>query len=175
MADVAVISVVSSGVVGLLGAASGIYAQRVTLRNERAKRLESRREHLRTVLSEAATVAMDAEPSTGAPEQSVRALALLVDAQAGPLSQQLARIGVLLGPDSQVFTTYEQIRHCAAVLELVLSQMPPEVTSGDLLNRSGEPEIKPHFDRMDEHAQALRAAVSSFLSAANAQLEEPRS
>ena len=54
VADVAVISVVASGTVGILGAASGFYGQRVTLHNEREQRQEGRRDDLRAVLDEAA-------------------------------------------------------------------------------------------------------------------------
>jgi hypothetical protein len=58
MADVAALSVVSSGVVGILGALAGFYGQHVALSNEEARRRDARQHDLRDVLDDAATIAL---------------------------------------------------------------------------------------------------------------------
>jgi hypothetical protein len=183
VADVAVISVISSGVVGVLGAVGGFYAQRVTLANERAKRLEARRDDLRGVLDDAAKVGTllssfiaspDLEPSEGL-RHSLRSIETMHSAA----DEHLARLGVRVGPDDAAFLSYYAFTRA-------LNDLRPTVVRGlefldaassklenvDLTDYFAASEeltagFAPLAEDYSKGAHAASAAFISFLKAAN--------
>jgi hypothetical protein len=133
VADVAVISVISSGVVGVLGAATGLYGQSLTFVTERDKRREARRDDLRSVLDQAAEAvtmfqkafSRDQEPKVGEIAQSVQGVL-------PELSRCHARIGVRVGTESAVFKSYENLADGFARLHVCLAELRQDVTFVEL-------------------------------------------
>jgi hypothetical protein len=121
MADAAVLSVIFSGAVGLTGLAVAAYGQRrlaeterlklsATHGEEQRKRLEARREDLLAILDEAAKTAMSIRVAASAEElgnqraavQEVRNVVL-------GAHEQLARLGVRVGPDHELYACYQDV------------------------------------------------------------------
>jgi hypothetical protein len=152
MADVALLSVVSSGVVGVLGGATGIYGQRVSLRNETSKRLEARRDDLRTILSDAAAVAMGANPPSGQRDLDLRELAAALDTVASEMELQRARLGVRVGPRSSVFLAYRELELEIINLEAVIWEAPSGLTVHGIRN----PDVG-----LDENERAAAEAIAT--------------
>jgi hypothetical protein len=174
MADVAVISVIASGAVGVLGAAGGFYAQRVTLRNEDAKRVEARRDHLRNVLSQAAATAMGADIPVDRP---VRELAAMMDKVVVDMSIEGSRIGVLVGPKASVYVEYMKLQAAVSALEFALRTAPPEVTPeayGAREHSGLDENLRAAVISLDEVVVGVHDALEMFLTSAAALLASPR-
>lgn len=152
MTDVAVLSVVSSGVVGALGGATAFYGQRVTLRNETSKRLEARRDDLRAILSDAAAVAMGANPPSGQRDRDLKELAAVLDTVASEMELHRARLGIRVGPRSPVFVAYRDLELEILALEDVLWKAPNGLTVQGIRNPDGA---------LDENEQASAEAVAA--------------
>jgi hypothetical protein len=171
MADPAVLSVIFTGTVGVMGAATAATGNWLTARNEERKRQEARREDLRDVLDEAAKSAMIGHRSV-APDLTCREMAdLLRDAQ-NAATDQLARIGVRRGPDAPLYREYERIELRLARLEEAMGVLPPEVPftavqdallAGRLAGGLTAAQIEHVRLALDESAEALQ----SFLSQAH--------
>jgi hypothetical protein len=121
MADAAVLSVIFSGAAGLTGLALAAHGQHrvaetehlklsAAHREEQRKRLETRREDLLGILDEAAKTAMSIRVASSAEElgnqraavQEVRNVVL-------GAHEQLARLGVRVGPDHELYACYQDV------------------------------------------------------------------
>jgi len=168
MPDVAVVSVVSSGLVGLLGAFGGFYAQRVTLANERCKRLEERRADLRAALAAAATAAMTANRPIEADcsvSDSATEYLLRIDA----MEPHLGQLGIRLGPRSPAYQTYSSLRDRLFELEAFFVAAPSELTHRHVMKAvAGEASHDPALEPLLQAIEAAQDAEDAFLEAAAA-------
>jgi hypothetical protein len=121
MADTALVSVVISGAVGVLGLGVAALGQRrmaqteeLKLRaataEEQQKRREARRDDLRQVIDDAAKTAMSIRVAASAEELGDRQAAVqeIRDVVLGA-HEHLARIGVRVGPDHELYTRYQDV------------------------------------------------------------------
>jgi hypothetical protein len=130
MADPAVVSVVATGTVGVLGAAFGALNPWFTRKSQVEERLEGRRNDFRAVLDEAAGVLGKA---VGTVEQvsvilssegfatwdSHVADSLVDDVRA--VRAHSARLGVRLGPSDPIYDRYNRALRALAILQASLS------------------------------------------------------
>jgi hypothetical protein len=129
MADVAVISVISSAVVGILGAASGLYGQRMTLGSEREKRLEARRDDLRSCLDDAAATAIAfLRPFFADPEVTLGTISGELEKLLPELGRHQARIGVRVGTGNAVASQFDEIVGTTWHLADQIRMLPSEMT-----------------------------------------------
>jgi hypothetical protein len=163
MADIAVISVVSSGIVGVLGAAGGVYAQRVTLRVDERKRLEERRSDLRTVLDQAAVVGMSVldafevrgdEPGLPALKNAIAEVKRVSSA----IVQQRARLGVRVGPGSALYREYAAFADAVAAVTASLQSLERAA--------SGQEDVAEPRSEAVTAARTAREAFGRFLAQA---------
>jgi len=134
MADVAALSVVSSGIVGVLGAVAGFYGQRVALSNEEAKRKETRRDDLRDVLDEAAKVALGTTVPARLYDLTVGEIGAWLEQTAESTSAPQARLGVRVGPDADIYVAYDALKITLADASLTFRALPQDMTFEDLLS-----------------------------------------
>jgi hypothetical protein len=189
VADIAVVSVITSGTVGVLGAAGAVYAQRVTLKVEDRKRQAAWRDDVRHVLDDAAQTAMSFDLPIEDEDKPVRTYGVEIDKTKAVMDRQLGRIGVRVGPESDVYREYARIRQAATGLERAIRTIPPVVTTS-WAYLSQEEQIKEvehldatkegDLDRIQESLAALQQAYADinsgtdrFLLAAAALLAEP--
>lgn len=171
MADVALISVISSGAVGVLGGMSGFYGQRVTLHNARAQRMEARRDDLRAVLTEAADAAMRWTRPAEALDTAVRERAAVIDAVTTDMQRHLANLGVRLGTGSPAYSAYQRLQRAMFALEDSLRESPAELTIAALRNPT---DLRRDLRARAQEVAALSAAVyasrDDYLDASFAQV-----
>ena len=168
MADVAIISVISSGVVGVLGTASAVYGQCNTLQNEREKRIEARRDDLRGVLDEAATFAMgflrpfgDAEATTGKGSSEIFELA-------ADFHKVQARVGIRLGTDSGPSRTLAEVLGGVQLVFYALHAVPSDRTLAQLAHAANEsPAAGEAYQRAEDAIEQLNRLTAAFLNAAS--------
>jgi hypothetical protein len=174
VADPAILSVVFTGTVGVLGAATATTGHFVTLRNEERKRREARREDLRAVLDDAVKLAMEFERSFDE-EQTVGDLLkhLNVLVTRGPV--QLGRIGVRLGPDSDEYGAYARFVEAVTAVGAGLEQMPRNTMMSDEAVRAAVRELG--SETTAEVASALdmaqsesKVALKQFMVAAHSRV-----
>lgn len=163
VADVALISVITSGTVGVLGAAGAIYGQRVSIRLDKSKRQDAWRDDIRSVLDDAAKCAMVFNLPTNT-ESRAGDVAFELENLRVEMEKQLGRLGVRLGPEATVYQTYAEIRDAVQSLADATSDLP----SDTILNA-----LKDHAQALQEPIeQAVQAltdmetAIQQFLAAA---------
>lgn len=161
IADVALISVIATGTVGVLGSAGAVYAQQVSLKINERQRRDSWHEDLRGVLDDASQLAAMTRVSTSqAP--TFGDVVSHYDKAWADISKQLGRLGIRLGPDSEVYKQYDQVRELANSVSYLASQFAPDRTTVGLSpNDEKEKEFLAEYRRLD-------AAVDQFLTAAAA-------
>ena len=193
VADVALISVIASGTVGVLGAAGAFYAQRVSLTIDRHRRHEARLEDLRSILDHAAQAAMKLNvPLEAADDRPIRSYAPAVDQVQREVETHLARIGVRVGPESRVYTEFARIRDAGTALYDALRGLPDSVTTSLIalppdeiatrlalaLSPAGEDakeeleRLQPSLDAVTNAFEEVRRATADFLTASAELLAE---
>jgi hypothetical protein len=172
MADVAVISVISSGLVGAFGGMTAFYGQRVTLRTERAKRLEARNDDLRSVLSEAAGVAMGWNRAAGTLAKPVRDSAEVMDATTTAMQLHMANLGVRIGPRSPAFVAYQRLQGSMFDLEDKLRELPYGLTFEGMRDPVRLPEPQQvAVKEIKALSDAVYTAMREFLAAGSVLLD----
>ena len=173
MADVAVISVITSGAVGGLGAISGFYAQRVALRTEEGKRLEARRSDLRDVLADAAKTAMGWKITDA---KTMGELALHVAVEQARLVNSAAELGIRVGPEARVYIALKSVD--AALLNVIngLRDFPEDMSIQSFTDRLWVPDDsdKQAREKLPPLWVAAESDIRTFLAAAAAVVGEPR-
>ena len=164
VADVAVISVVSSGVVGVLGAATAMYGQRMTSVTEREKRLEARRDDLRSVIDGAAEAAMAfVREMLAGDERTLGVMAQRIEGSLPELARHQARVGVRVGTESDVYTSYDKLASAIDDLRGTLFRSPlATMTLAEANRQPGDAleEAASAMDKVDEANDAFLDASS---------------
>ncbi|MFZ0087902.1 MAG: hypothetical protein WAL63_00240 [Solirubrobacteraceae bacterium] len=174
MADVALISVITSGTVGVLGAVSGFYAQRVALHTEKSRRLEARREDLRSILSEAGGVAMGCNPAASSWDSRMRENAVLMDKVTADMQLHRARLGVRVGPSSRAFVTYQLLEERIHVLENALRHAPRDLTVEEWLAPAALDEVKRASGKeINDAFRAIYQEMERFFAASSTLVNPP--
>jgi hypothetical protein len=164
VADVAVISVISTGVVGILGAATAMYGQRTTFATEREKRREARRDDLRGVLDGAAADAI-AYQRPLADDEATQGSILVQIEQLGPeLVKHQARIGVRLGTQSAVYLRYYEVVAATGTLANKVAALPSELTMDET---AASEDARPAWERAKSATDDLNARIEAFFNAAS--------
>jgi hypothetical protein len=164
VADVAAISVISSATVGVLGVLGTIYGQRVTLRNEDAKRQEARRDDLRAVLDDAAKAAVSFTQNIRFATATVESFAGQIETAGYEMTAQLARLGVRIGPDAEVFAAYDAASRAMERLWLLTSELPSDTVISAVTD---DPAVPTRFHAIFEAETALSQATERFLTASS--------
>jgi hypothetical protein len=174
VADPAALSVVFTGTVGILGAATAATGHFVTLRNEDRKRQEGRREDLRVALDDAARLAMEIDQAFEEDQTVVDVLKYLATLRSR-LPIQQGPIGVRLGPDSDEYKAYARFVEAVAAVDSAFEQLPRDA----LITPDGITAATRQlgFQKGSEVVTALntstsdaKAALNEFMAAAHARV-----
>jgi hypothetical protein len=102
----------------------------------------------------------------------MREVGVLVDEASVSVNQWCARLGVLLGPDSAVYGTYASLYDAAVNFGRLIQELPPGLTTDQLRQRRGDPEIRAIVNSVAEAGDRVHDATAAFLAAASAALHE---
>jgi hypothetical protein len=163
VADVAVLSVISTGVVGVLGAATALYGQRASFVTEREKRREARREDLRGVLDGAAAEANAFRRPLADDEATQGSILVQIEKLVPELVDYQARIGVRLGTQSPVYLRFAEVVAATGDLAIKVYALPSDLTMDQT---AASAEARPAWERAKSANDELNACIEAFFNAA---------
>jgi len=164
VADVAVISVVSTGVVGVLGAATAMYGQRTTFASEQEKRREARRDDLRGVLDGAAAEAIAYQRPLRDDEAPQGTILVQIEQLVPELVKHQARIGVRLGTQNAVYLRFSEVVAATARLAHKVAALPSELT---MLETASSEDHRPAWEQAESANDDLNTCIETFFNAAS--------
>jgi hypothetical protein len=181
LADPAVLSVIFTGTVGVLGAATAAAGHLVTLRNEDHKRREARREDVRSVLDDAAAIALRSEHEL-TPAQTFREISDRISEDRAAIATQLGRLGVRVGPSHAVYRHLDRYEDLLGRIEngfgclpadqsldklREMSDLPPGAASRDVVKQALSAFEAAEWREADTAIEELKKALEDFLAAAH--------
>ena len=174
MADVSAISVISSAAVGALGVAAAAAGHLVSLRNEKEKRREARREDLRSVLDDAAKAGTEVMRIDRLEPTIIDASGLATWAEdlaraQSVVEQCTARIGVRVGTDAPVFSEYVYFSAATRSLQASVATMVAQGLFPSRAKAEARSRLKPDSNLEMEMRTAesqVEARLSAFLNEA---------
>jgi hypothetical protein len=164
VADVAVISVISTGVVGVLGAATAMYGQRTTFATERERRREARRDDLRAVLDGAAAEANAFRRPLADDEATQGSILVQIEKLVPELVDYQARIGVRLGTQNAIYLSFSEVVAATGNLATKVAALPSELTMDEA---AASEDAQPAWERAESANDDLNACIEAFFNAAS--------